>query len=1142
MSRGAAAGHGNREKMSTTNSRHSLISVEDEADVFEITDFTTASDWERFVARLEEILHEWKLVNHKPHPPAMKDQYSTGAWAEKSEEVVFADFRFTFTYMYLKTGEEIDPEVAKQGRKAEDEDVDEDHRTPTVFLDLMNFDNDFPSRTHFLCRWYGLQEFLVLTPVSEKQCIESESRAKLLLSSASIALGNSACGIPLFVQLQSRWRKLFTGTSLVNGGATVEFEMSHLKRLPAQFCHLAGLLDVFKSKLGCTYISMPPVSVSVRFTYILADWIHGSWPQIPPDFSSSFGDGEVGYGEIDFLPFGACLDPISELHLSCTWPCLSEDMIVENSLYSDLDPLQAPQWSVRLQMTDSPQCLLSDFLNDFLKLSDRQESTEEVLKKVMVEVDADRDKHNPEISHVLQRLTEPVPALSSVPSLGNVVSSASAKISFRPEEAPIPDELLGKILIYLFPDAKTPSTAQEGKTNSTTKPSGDPAVTTDSVSDTKAPAEHVSDIAAELNKKLKSSPTDSLTHKLSLALCHVNHQFGGLLAVAHLWQEFILEMRFRWENKILLCGIEKGAPNLGSCILHQKLQMLNCCIECKIKRESSGFGYGPDSLNIHSTPPTGLESTSASSTQSSLHKVASIASSSGDDEEDEFFECEDDDKVEEEAVQGGAEASSDLRLKKGSKSSVEDDVLSSKSDVSQYQDSQTHRPEGRLVPMKNYFLLGTGEQLYIPITQEPSPMTEDMLEEHAEVLAKLGTTAEGSQIRARMQSACLVSDMESFKAANPGCILEDFVRWYSPRDYIVLGENGEDVPMDEVEAKSKGGGVLATEGGDGGETVSEDAGGGGNCLKKTTKALQGRLSQRMQIPGNMWVEAWHSARPVPARRQKRLFDDTREAEKVLHYLSSMRPAEVVLHLMPSVVHAAVGKISSEAATASVPNARSMLDQLVSRAATLTRSFPLDRNKYRDMLRLLELAETISARTTSLRSKFTSNHLASPQLEGKEGEIEGFITSLLTQGEVAVRGGACGPAGAIIHKMFIAAQRSNNMILDDEGVTDFLDSLYKKPLSRHGSDRRTSNSSNNSGTDSAGTRKNSDLSVPSPSQEVRSSSSCADFPPASVREYILRAMVPRPAPYSKVLPQRMYCMLTEGDNRLAGAFTSDSTFQ
>lgn len=66
------------------------------------------------------------------------------------------------------------------------------------------------------------------------------------------------------------------------------------------------------------------------------------------------------------------------------------------------------------------------------------------------------------------------------------------------------------------------------------------------------------------------------------------------------------------------------------------------------------------------------------------------------------------------------------------------------------------------------------------------------------------------------------------------------MRWYSPRDYI------EEEFTDEV--------------GD--------------------KVLRGELSARMKIPGNMWVEVWETAKPIPARRQRRLFDDTREAEKV----------------------------------------------------------------------------------------------------------------------------------------------------------------------------------------------------------------------------------------------------------------------
>lgn len=42
-------------------------------------------------------------------------------------------------------------------------------------------------------------------------------------------------------------------------------------------------------------------------------------------------------------------------------------------------------------------------------------------------------------------------------------------------------------------------------------------------------------------------------------------------------------------------------------------------------------------------------------------------------------------------------------------------------------------------------------------------MTEDMLQEHAAILTQLGTTEEGARIRAQMQSASLLSDMEAFK-------------------------------------------------------------------------------------------------------------------------------------------------------------------------------------------------------------------------------------------------------------------------------------------------------------------------------------------------------------------------------------------
>ena len=55
---------------------------------------------------------------------------------------------------------------------------------------------------------------------------------------------------------------------------------------------------------------------------------------------------------------------------------------------------------------------------------------------------------------------------------------------------------------------------------------------------------------------------------------------------------------------------------------------------------------------------------------------------------------------------------------------------------SAFQESFTHKPEGRLAPFQDLTLVNCNEKMYIPITQEPAPMTEDMLEEHAEVLAQ----------------------------------------------------------------------------------------------------------------------------------------------------------------------------------------------------------------------------------------------------------------------------------------------------------------------------------------------------------------------------------------------------------------------
>ncbi|CAG8656870.1 14492_t:CDS:10 [Dentiscutata erythropus] len=149
--------------------------------------------------------------------------------------------------------------------------------------------------------------------------------------------------------------------------------------------------------------------------------------------------------------------------------------------------------------------------------------------------------------------------------------------------------------------------------------------------------------------------------------------------------------------------------------------------------------------------------------------------------------------------------------------------------------------EGLLHPFNDLTLLETGEPLWVPETQEVGFMTEDMLREQEEIFEKLGTSEDATKVRAQMQSAQLLSDMQAFKAANPHAILEDFIRWHSPRDWIPDNDNPN----------------------------------------------KGTLSQRMLEEGNLWQELWKSAQRIPATRQNPLFKCSLEGEKAFHYLEHL---------------------------------------------------------------------------------------------------------------------------------------------------------------------------------------------------------------------------------------------------------------
>jgi len=946
--------------------------IESATELFEIDDFTSPSPWEKFVSKFEQLLREWNLHKSKKRKTSPEPQWP---WRTRNRILTFHNFKFDVT-------EYSQFEIEQNEDKEENDQIDGSRSwrgtTPDFIHSLVSSGSkEFPWRqAHPIHYNYGLHNFIVLSPShQEREEIDNETRSKIALSTVAVALSNTNCSVPCFVQVMDRYKDMFNGFS-VGGGLRTNYEMIVLKKRPPYCDHLTGLLNLFKTKIreNCDAdVELPSVKVCSRFSFILDDWTTYGWSQAPPDlelFSEVYGPEDISQ-----LPFGPIKDPIKELKLHATWYDLPEDIITDNDIHSDLDLMEAPSWAIGVAYEDQPQCLLTDYLKLFNSICDQQATIRQLLGEDMFKEKGDENLDK--IPDVFNRLTGSGSGYSLTSMIGQQINRLGRSSSLG---GPIKSDHLIRILDYLFPDA-----SEENR------------------------HPYPEDLTANHQQfTIKSCPVDGLVWRLSIVFAHCLHILGGMKPLAHLMHEFLMEVRFRYENAIPLPGLPSGSPDHGFCLLHQKLQMVNCCIERKKAREQSKEEKD-QSIQIKEPDDTHDDT----------------------DDEDLFFDCDDSEEPESIPV-------------------------------------WSKDPSGRLKRLGKQRLVHHEEYLYIPICQDPTPLTEDMLAEQAEVMLQLGMDTEGAQLRAKMQSAALLSDMESFKAANPGCVLADFVRWHSPRDW------------DQDKCK---------------------------------------LSPRMEIEGNIWKEAWDNAKPVPAKRQRRLFDDTREAEKVLQYLTNLKPSEAAHLLMPVLEHAAVVRISKEANESIIEDLGQINDIIkdaCNKLAVLSRlrchadvkhfkSFEDDDDGLnseivrrtaliQDVIRLIQMAETKISQAISLKTKFDWNfekvedQAETDDKEAVSQQMRNFVKDLFSKSEVNAIGAARGPVGQLVTQMFKDAHRASHMILGDESIENV------KP-----------------------------------------------FPKPFSREFVLKVNVARPYVYSQPSPQRIYCRLRQNEFRVAGAFTIDQQF-
>ncbi|KAK4274842.1 hypothetical protein QN277_018012 [Acacia crassicarpa] len=351
------------------------------------------------------------------------------------------------------------------------------------------------------------------------------------------------------------------------------------------------------------------------------------------------------------------------------------------------------------------------------------------------------------------------------------------------------------------------------------------------------------------SRAIKGAPLESLFAQF----CLHSLWFGNcnIRAIAVLWVEFVREVRWCWEeSQPLPRMLMNGTIDLSTCLVNQKLQMLAICIEKKQQwNEDFQDCLGSED---HSDSMTEDESV-AGDDSDTMHKPSENFSGKVDS-----FSIADDSHSCGRTIAREGKKTEDL--------SPRDDKKSSEN---------TRRGSAGIID--SMMLLKSYQSMHAPYTQEAPLMTEDMHEERLQAVEAFGDSFNFS---AQLEKEILTSDMSAFKAANPDAVFEDFIRWHSPGDW-------EEVDLEDSVSQS----------------------GVGIEKSKDNWPPRGRLSKRMSEKGNLWREIWDSVSALPASEQKPLLDPNREGEKVLHYLETLRPHQLLEQMVSTAFRAAVDTLN-----------------------------------------------------------------------------------------------------------------------------------------------------------------------------------------------------------------------------------------
>ncbi|KAF8397225.1 hypothetical protein HHK36_016135 [Tetracentron sinense] len=840
-------------------------------------DFTLASSWERFISEIEAVCRLWLADG----PKNLLDKGAVHLCAPKNLYKV----KFELKYVMKSYCMEYYFEINNNGKVA-----------------------DWNGDLHDLQFSFGVKEFLVIAPLSASGVVLDAPEASKLLSAVAIALSNCGSMWPAFVPVHDPSRKAYIGIQNMGTVFTRRFEADHIgSQVPVRLMHLEGLYELFVSKFAFSTMDLSTHLFRVHFTMKL------TYRTIPHDDD----DNDIQGGDPEIT--GAGGNPEGDTHKRTHW----DDDCPWTEWYSAEDPLKGFElitiWSNKM-------------VESSLEMAELENASSHEAEKWLLfpilspNLNDDSKRNTIGFASQLCLLVNALDTSFEAQFMEDFVSvENSGSDNLKSSTVLPPPTVLDRVLKDLF---------HEGAEN------GFPSLCSwvlFNVIDNYSIGVQVSDYAKGEHKNsrsIKGAPLESLfaqfcLHSLWFGNCNIR-------AIAMLWIEFVREVRWCWEeSQPLPRMLTNGVIDLSTCVIHQKLQMLAICIEKK-DQFNNDYQHNAES-KYHASAHIKVEDSQVEEEVPTQMRIST----------EEFDVKRESPLTTTSTVPENIALSADLkpldRIRRGSagvvgsmmllnshqsmhapftqdaplmtedmheerlraveafgnsvsfSAQLERDILSSEKPKTQKgilyaynsciyacccTDSELELEQ--IVPIEEEYLANEHIMWYLALgmnlclsemeLEQIVPVEEEYLPCALDDLKLL--------LALRLNLSHLGCDMSAFKASNPNGVFEDFIRWHSPGDW----EN------DAIEW-SGGSRSHAMEG------------------LKDDWPPRGKLSQRMSEHGNSWRQIWNDAPALPASEQKPLLDPKREGEKILHYLETVRPNQLLEQMVCTAFRASADSLN-----------------------------------------------------------------------------------------------------------------------------------------------------------------------------------------------------------------------------------------